>query len=278
MQKRGRIVKQLSNDYFVEIDNEIIICKARGKFRKLNVTPLVGDFVMIDYENRYLLEIEPRKSELIRPSVANVTQALIVNSVEVPAFSTKLLDKLLVTIEHHHIKPILCITKMDLVGEVMQEKIRAYEQYYRSIGYEVYENTDPDLKKIFQNQVTVFAGQSGAGKSSLLNRLDSNLQLETGEVSYALGRGKHTTRHVELLPLLDGFVVDTPGFSSLEFQDFTKEDIRDCFIEFKQYSEHCKYRDCMHIKEDSCEVKRKVETGEILKSRYENYVSFIERK
>ncbi len=244
MNKIGRIIKQLSNDYFVDIGNEVVVCKPRGKFRNLGITPLVGDFVTIDYENCYLLEIEKRKNELIRPSIANVTQALIVNSVEIPEFSSNLLDKLLVTIEYNS----------------------------------VYNNDDPKLKEILKDNVTVFAGQSGAGKSTLLNMLDSSLDLKTGEVSQALGRGKHTTRHVELIPLYGGLVADTPGFSALDFKDYEDTAIRDGFIEFSHYNEFCKYRDCMHQQEEECGVKEAYKSGEILPSRYENYLKFLEKR
>ncbi len=278
MNKIGRIIKQLSNDYFVDIGNEVVVCKPRGKFRNLGITPLVGDFVTIDYENCYLLEIEKRKNELIRPSIANVTQALIVNSVEIPEFSSNLLDKLLVTIEYNHVKPIICFTKLDLVSEKVKEEIKKYQEYYRKIGYSVYNNDDPKLKEILKDNVTVFAGQSGAGKSTLLNMLDSSLDLKTGEVSQALGRGKHTTRHVELIPLYGGLVADTPGFSALDFKDYEDTAIRDGFIEFSHYNEFCKYRDCMHQQEEECGVKEAYKSGEILPSRYENYLKFLEKR
>ncbi len=278
MNKTGRIIKQLSNDYFVEIETEIITCKARGKFRNMGITPLVGDFVVVDYENHYILEIEKRKNELVRPSIANVTQALIVNSVEIPEFSSNLLDKLLVTIEHNHIKPIICFTKLDLVSDKIKDDIRGYQDYYRRIGYPVYNNDDPKLKEILKDNVTVFAGQSGAGKSTLLNMLDANLNLQTGEVSQALGRGKHTTRHVELIPLFGGLVADTPGFSALDFKDYSDQDIRDGFIEFSTYNENCRYRDCMHRNEEECGVKEALRNGEIIPSRYENYIKFIEKR
>ena len=157
-------------------------------------------------------------------------------------------------------------------------EIDEYIKYYQKIGYQVYLNTDEELKSIFKNKVTVFAGQSGAGKSTLLNRLDSNLKLDTGEVSVALGRGKHTTRHVELIPLLDGLVADTPGFSSLTFDGMTKEDIRDNFIEFNKYRDLCEYKDCMHNNETICSIKEKVSNGEIIQSRYDNYIKFINEK
>ena len=278
MNKNGHIIKQLSNDYFVEVENKIIVCKARGKFRQLGITPLVGDFVTIDYENHYILEIEKRKNELVRPSIANVTQALIVNSVEIPEFSSNLLDKLLVTIEHNHVKPIICFTKLDLVSDEVREEIKKYQDYYRKIGYLVYNNGDSKLKEILKDNVTVFAGQSGAGKSTLLNMLDSNLNLQTGEVSHALGRGKHTTRHVELIPLFGGLVADTPGFSAFDFKDYEDSDIRDGFIEFSHYNENCRYRDCMHRNEEECGVKEALKNGEIIPSRYENYLKFLEKR
>ena len=274
----GRIVRQISNDYTVELDSgEKVICKARGKFRKLNITPLVGDIVNIDYNNKYILEILDRKNELIRPSIANVDQAVIITSVHIPDFSSNLLDKLLVIIEYNNITPIICFTKMDLIDDELTKEINGYIDYYRKIGYKVFINTDENIKDIFKNKVTVFAGQSGAGKSTLLNRLDSNLNLETGEVSVALGRGKHTTRHVELIPLLGGLVADTPGFSSLEFYGMTNEDIRDNFIEFNKYRDNCEYSDCMHIKENNCCIKNKVEDGTIIKSRYDNYIKFTQK-
>lgn len=279
MNKNGTIIKQISNDYTVSLeDKEIVVCKARGKFRNLHITPLVGDKVIIDYDNKYILEILPRKNELIRPTIANIDQAVIITSVHIPDFSSNLLDKLLVTIEFNNVTPIICFTKLDLIDDKKREEIDMYINYYRSIGYQVFLNTDPEIKDIFKDKVTVFAGQSGAGKSTLLNRLDSNLNLETGEVSVALGRGKHTTRHVELIPLLGGYVADTPGFSSLEFIGMTNSDIRDNFIEFNEYKDNCEYKDCMHNNETKCYIKDKVNDGTIIPSRYENYLKFINKK
>ena len=276
---QGRIIKQISNDYTVKLNNdEEIVCKARGKFRNMNITPLVGDYVVIDYDNKYILEILDRKNELVRPSIANIDQAVIITSVHIPNFSSNLLDKLLVNIEYNTITPIICFTKLDLIDDEYRKEIDMYIEYYRKIGYKVYLNTDESIKSIFENKVTVFAGQSGAGKSTLLNKLDSNLKLDTGEVSIALGRGKHTTRHVELMPLLGGLVADTPGFSSLDFYGMTKEDIRDNFIEFNNYRHDCEYSDCMHKNETNCMIKQKVESGEIINSRYENYLKFIDTK
>ena len=273
---KGQIVKILSNLYFVDCNNEIIPCHSRGNFRNKNITPLVGDYCIIDKEQKYILEILPRKNYLIRPSVANIDQALIVTSLKIPDFSTNLLDKLITVLELNKIKPIICITKEDLIDSDEKEKIRQIMSYYKKIGYLVLYNYEIDkIKEIFKNKTTVFTGQTGAGKSSLFNRLDENLNFEVGEVSIALGRGKHTTRFVELISLFGGKLLDTPGFSNIDLSIYRKEDIKNSFVEFR--NNNCKYKDCMHKNEsmDLCDVKEKVNSGEILKSRYENYIKFI---
>ncbi len=273
---QGRIIKNISNDYTVQTKTgNVFVCKCRGKFRNMKIIPLVGDEVLFDDENNYILEILPRKNELKRPPVSNIDQVVILTSVKHPNFSSYLLDKLITMIEYNCIEPIICFTKLDLLTEEEMHEINKIMTYYKKIGYQVYRNTDIEqIKHIFQDKITVFTGQSGAGKSTLLNRLDANLQLQTSEISYALGRGKHTTRHVELIPLFGGLVADTPGFSALDFE-MDKASIRDQFKEFEMYKEYCKYKDCMHDKEDHCMVKDKVEDGTILKSRYENYIQFI---
>lgn len=268
---QGKIVKIVSNDCTVLSDGKLYICKPRGKFRKDNLVPLVGDIVEFDEKNNYILEIKPRKNSLIRPSVANIDQVVIITSVKDPDFSSNLLDKLLVIIEYNNIKPIICFTKLDLLDN---EEIRKIIDYYKSIGYEIYLSSELDkIKHIFKDKLTVFTGQSGAGKSTLLNKLDNNLNLKTDEISYALGRGKHTTRHVELLDLYGGLVADTPGFSAIDLDSLNDIEIRDAFIEFNH---NCKYRDCMHINEDGCEVIKRLNES-ILPSRYENYVKFLSK-
>ena len=251
----GKIIKQISNDYTVKVDDKLYICKARGKFRNLNITPLVGDNVIIDEQNNYILEILERKNELDRPTVSNIDQVVIVTSVKIPDFSSNLLDKLLTIIEFNNIKPIICFTKLDLLNESELEEIKVIMNYYKKIGYQVYSNTDKNLKDIFKDKITVFAGQSGAGKSSLLNKLDNTLNLEIGEVSIALGRGRHTTRHTELIEVLGGLIAATPGFSSIDLRGMKKSDIRDNFIEFNEYREYCEYKDCMHMNEIKCMIK-----------------------
>lgn len=271
----GKIIKVISNDYSVLMDNEVIICKPCGKFRYLKIKPIVGDEVKVDKDN-YIVEIKNRINYLLRPPVSNIDQAIIITSVKKPGFSTNLLDKLLTIIEFNNIKPIICFTKLDLLNKDEYQQIKKYIDYYKKIGYDVYLNTElEEIGKIFKHRISIFTGQSGAGKSTLLNRLDESLNIKTAPISEALNRGKHTTRHVELLPILGGWVADTPGFSSLEFLDMTKSDIRDNFIEFNTYKDKCQYKDCMHVSEPQCAVKDKIGT-EILQSRYDNYLKFIE--
>jgi len=270
----GQIVKILSNLYTVNSNGKIYECHSRGKFRNNKITPMVGDYVKFDNENNYILEILPRRNELERPLVSNIDQGLIVTSLKGPDFSTNLLDKLLVVMEYHKIKPIICLTKNDLLNSNEKKEIKKYVKYYRSLGYKVLYNTNLfRIKRLFKDKTTVFTGQSGAGKSTLINKLDKKLNLETGEISKALGRGRHTTRFVQLIELFGGKVVDTPGFSMIEFNGMTDEDIRDSFIEFKKYP--CPFKDCMHLTEKECRVKKEVDMGNILESRYEDYKKFI---
>lgn len=270
---KGRIVKSISNDYTVETENSRVVCKARGKFRNNQITPMVGDLVLIT-EGNYIMEILERNTELTRPFISNVDQAFIITSVKDPDFSTNLLDKLLTVIEYNRVEPVICLTKLDLLTEL--EEINQIITYYRKIGYKVFLNTEvEEIKKVFKDKITVFTGQTGAGKSTLLNSLDTHLKINTQEISKALGRGKHTTRHVELYRMFDGLVADTPGFSAITFATIKKEDIRDNFIEFNEYRDGCKYRNCMHNKEDGCEIKEKVKQKIILESRYKNYLKFI---
>lgn len=273
----GRIIKNISNDYVVKVDDILYTCKPRGKFRKDKLVPLVGDIVEIDIENNYILDIKKRKNSLVRPSVANVDKAIIVTSVK-PRLDTNLLDKLLVIISYNNIEPVICFTKLDLLSDGEQKEIDKIISYYSKIGYVVINNTDIDnLKEILKDNLSVFVGQSGAGKSTLLNILDDSLELKTDEISKALGRGKHTTRHVELYSVFGGLVVDTPGFSALDLSSLSNVEIRDNMKEMFDNLDNCKYRDCMHFKEDGCIVKSMVEEDKILSSRYINYLSFLKK-
>lgn len=275
----GFIIKNISNDYVVKNDLGIYNCKARGKFRNMKLTPLVGDYVTFDDKSLYVLEIKDRKNSLVRPSVANVDQAIVVSSVKMPDLDTNLLDKLLTIISFNNIEPIICFTKLDLLSDNERVLIDKYISYYKRIGYRVVTNENKtNFENILVGKISVLTGQSGAGKSSLLNFLDPDLDLKTDEISLALNRGKHTTRHTELYEIMGGYIVDTPGFSSVDFHDMSVMDIRDNMKEMFDNVMGCKYRDCMHIKEDGCIVKELVERGDILISRYNNYKYFIDSK
>lgn len=275
---KGQIIGNISDLYKVKYNAGYINCKARGKFKNEKLKPLVGDKVIVDVEKKLITELLPRKNELVRPPICNVDQALVIISVKEPNLDLYLLDKMISIINFNNIDVIICFTKLDLLNEEETLSINKYMDYYRKIGYTVLTNLDKSmLYEQLKNKITVVAGQSGVGKSSLLNKLDENLGLKTDIISYALGRGKHTTRHVELLEVKDCLIADTPGFSSLEFYNMNKEDIRNSMIEFSNVNK-CKYRDCFHIKEDECKIKSLVDEGVICESRYNNYQRFIQEK
>lgn len=274
---QGKIIKIISNLYTVETEEGLFDCRARGKFRNCAITPLVGDICKIDKDNQYILEIMPRRNELTRPLISNVNIVLIVTSVKKPTMNLNLLDKMMSIVIAHHIEPVLCFTKLDLLTNREQKDIKKTFAYYKNIGYKVITNKEhKKLNKILKGKSVVVTGQTGAGKSTLLNKMDKNLQLKTDEISESLGRGKHTTRHVELFKFKHFYIADTPGFSSLDFQDISKEDIKNSFVEFQKY--HCPFKNCMHDKERDCSVKQAVERQEILESRYQNYIDFIKNK
>ena len=271
---KGQIIKISSDLCFVNCEDEIYPCKCRGIFRKEHITPVVGDYVLFSKEKLLIENILDRKNIFDRPKVSNIDQAFLITSLKLPDFSLNLLDKFIVLMEINHVEPIICITKSDLVDSDELKNIKGILKYYESIGYTVVYNTEIDkIKDMLSNKTSVFTGQTGAGKSTLLNKLNPNWNLETGEISLALGRGKHTTRVVELFEINHGKVMDTPGFSSLEFKDYSKEQIRNAFVEFSLYP--CPFKDCNHTKEAECSVKREVLNNNILESRYLNYLNFI---
>lgn len=281
----GQIIKALSGFYYVLTNGEIYQCRGRGLFRKNKQTPLVGDHVVFDKtenQNGYITELLPRKNELVRPPIANIDQALIAVSVKEPAFSSKLLDRFLVIAEHAHVTPVILLTKMDLLTEEEAKQIDLYVKGYRAIGYHVkkistqWQIDKEILTKLLENKTSVIAGQSGVGKSSFLNLIGDDLQIKTDDISLRLGRGKHTTRHVELIPILGGKVADTPGFSSLDFDQIELGELSSCFLEINQASNNCKFRGCSHINEPKCAVKEAVESGQIHPERYQHYTSFYE--
>ncbi|WP_208558726.1 ribosome small subunit-dependent GTPase A [Marinilactibacillus kalidii] len=288
--QRGQITKALSGFYYVtDESNTIYQTRARGVFRKQNLTPLVGDYVEFESGNisegiiQNLLE---RKNELTRPQVANVDVGIVIMSAVDPDFSTQLLDRFLVMLESKHIEPVIFITKMDKLTEDQRQEIVAYQAEYVAIGYQIIltektvEMKKKQVEQIFKEQfggkLIVFIGQSGAGKSTLLNVIDSSLALKTGETSKSLGRGKHTTRHVELIPLMDSLIADTPGFSSLNFDDIEQEELTEYFPEMWARRGECKFSGCIHLEEPKCAVKKAVEDQVIPKYRYDHYLLFLE--
>lgn len=280
----GRIIKGIGGFYYIETEKGLYECRARGIFRKNKITPLVGDFVkisVVDEDNKkgVVEDIQERKTELVRPPIANVNKALIVFAVKNPTPHLSLLDRFIVLAERENLEIVIILTKIDLDDDNTFEKIKnIYEPCgYKVIGVSNLENKNIDkVKEELKDNTVVFAGPSGVGKSSLLNQIDSNFQLKTGDVSDKIKRGKHTTRHAELFELkFGGMVADTPGFSSLTLDDIEDIDLKDYFIEFEDYDD-CKFGSrCIHQNEPNCAVKEAVENGEIPKERYESYIQLL---
>lgn len=277
----GRIIKIISNQYTILSDDKFILAKPRGKMRQ-GSTPVVGDFVKFEkIEDTYRIHsILPRKNQLLRPAIANVDQALIVTSLKDPDYSAHLLNRLIFLVSLAHVEPIICVSKLDLIED--QQDIINELDLYKKAGYTVIYSypgsNDVELENILKNKVSVLCGQSGAGKSSLLNRLNPNFQLKTQAISKALGRGKHTTRYCELHKVKDGFVADTPGFSSLDFSRLDTSQLDMCIKDFKPYLNGCRFNDCKHINEPDCNIKKAVENGWINPSIYEDYKNIVEER
>lgn len=253
--------------------------KPLGVFRHKNISPKVGDIV--DFDDNNITHVHERKNELYRPMVANVDQALIVNSAKRPNFSFLLLDKFLAMTEAFGIQPVIIVSKIDLMTEAELESLKAslayYAEYFKVIFYSSKTSEGiPQILEVTKGKVNVLAGQTGAGKSSLLNAINPDLNLATDEISEALGRGKHTTRHVEIFTFGHGFIADTPGFSKLEFVDFQADQLRFYYPDFFEKSDQCKFYECTHTHEPGCEIKRLVKHGEIPEVRYDNYVLIYE--
>ncbi len=253
-------------------NNTIIETRTRGKLRNNKISPVVGDNVEVNISTKTIEKVYPRKNYLERPLIANIDKLLIVMSTSIPVFSTYLIDKFLLIAWSNNIEPIIVITKMDMISVKEKLDIKKYINYYRKLGIKVYVNTSVSkIKKEFLSSTVALCGQTGSGKSSLLNKIDASLKLKTGEVSLSLGRGKHTTRLVELLEVNNGLIADTPGFSSLELT-MDKKDIKNYY---KDFNKSCKYRSCLHVKEDGCKIIELVNNGKIPSWRYENYIKFI---
>lgn len=278
-----RIIKGIGGFYYVKTAEGIVECKARGHFRNKKMKPFVGDYVKISvHENaeNTIDEIYPRKNELIRPPVSNIDRLIIVNSMLTPAPNTYVIDKLCAVCEMKGIEPIILFNKTDL------ENGDAFVDIYRHAGFTSFAVSAKtgegvaQIASLLAGKTSVFTGNSGAGKSSLLNKIDPSLSLQTGEVSEKLGRGRHTTRQCEIFSLCGGDVVDTPGFSSLEIQKLQtilKGDLQFCFREFEPFVNDCRFTGCAHIKEKGCAIKKALEEGKIEPSRYESYRMLYEQ-
>lgn len=278
---QGKILKGIAGFYYVYGEDEILYeCKAKGSFRKEKVKPLVGDNVEIDVLDRNtstgnIQRILPRKNELVRPSVANIDQALILFALKHPTPNFNLLDRFLIMMHQQNLPCIICFNKQDIASEKEQDDI---QKSYEKAGYQVFflsvieDRGIENLQKILQGRTTTVAGPSGVGKSSLINRICPIAQMEVGEISRKIKRGKNTTRHTELFAMnAHSYIMDTPGFSSLNLFEIEKEELRNYYPEFKPYEDACRFSGCVHIKEPGCAVKAAIEQQQISELRYRNY-------
>jgi len=286
---QGKIEKGIAGFYYVHVPEwGVLECKAKGIFRNQGVKPLVGDEVEIDVLDREkmvgtIISLYPRKNELLRPAVANVDQALIIFAVADPLPNLNLLDRFLITMERQKVKTVICFNKTDLVD---QKQIKQLADCYAASGYPIlfHSNTTleglKEVKEALAGKTTALAGPSGVGKSSLLNLLSPDVRMETGKLSEKIKRGKHTTRHTELFYMegigKDTYLFDTPGFTSLYLTEIEAEELKNYFIEFREYEEECRFKGCVHMREPDCGVKKALKEGKISRSRYENYAALYQ--
>lgn len=275
--KRGLVIKSISGEYTVSTGDALYICKPRGVFRYNESTVKVGDHVLFDSQELIIKEVEKRKNDLKRPVIANIDKAFLVFSYAEPDLNLNLLDRMISIFDYYDIEIRIIFSKSDLVDTTKYDDII---KYYEKIGYICYEISkdyiDERIIKDISGSICVLAGQSGVGKTTLVNNLDKELDLKTNLISYALGRGKHTTRHIELFKVGDGYLADSPGFGNIDFDDVDEQTFSHTFVEFFKESENCKFKGhCLHLNEPGCAVKKKVETNEFLKSRYDNYLLFL---
>lgn len=280
---QGKIIKGIAGFYYVKCDDGITYeCKAKGVFRKDHQKPLVGDDVLMDVidEKEHIgniRELLERKNELIRPAVANIDQALVIFAAAAPEPNLGLLDRFLIQMEYAGIDTIICFNKTDLVQSAEEERLR---KIYESAGYRVLTISAAnregiaEIEAVLKGKVTTVVGPSGVGKSTLVNCLQSETVMETGDISAKIERGKHTTRHSQLMEInKDTYIFDTPGFSSLSVSELLPEELKTCFPEFERYEDTCRFLGCAHIHEPDCGVKQALAAGEISKERYEDYVN-----
>ncbi|OUO80654.1 ribosome small subunit-dependent GTPase A [Blautia sp. An249] len=283
---QGKIIKGIAGFYYVYVEGEgVYECKAKGVFRKDKKKPLVGDDVEIqilpeEEKKGNIVRLLPRKNSLVRPAVANVDQAMVVFAVADPRPNFMLLDRFLVMMEREGIPSVICFNKKDLAKE---KELETLCEVYKECGYPVIPASIRDgegaeeIMGILKGKTTVIAGPSGVGKSSLTNQMQDKIFMETGDISKKLGRGRHTTRHSQIIPVCrDTFLVDTPGFTSLYLENMEKEELKKYFAEFRQYEERCKFQGCAHIHEPECGVKEALKEKKISEVRYKNYIDLYE--
>lgn len=282
----GKIIKGIAGFYYVDaVESGIYECKAKGIFRKNGQKPLVGDQVRIDVldeteKTASIVELYPRKNELIRPAVANIDQAIVIFALKDPEPNRALLDRFLVMMEHVDVPVTICFNKCDLGTE---EDLAYWRKIYEHTGYPMLfcaaleEDGMDRIRRLLEGRTTVVAGPSGVGKSTITNLMQSEIRMETGEISRKLQRGRHTTRHSQLIPIREGtYLVDTPGFTSLYTAEMEKEQLKYCFPEFAPYEGQCRFQGCVHMNEPDCAVKSALKEGRISRERYENYQMFYE--
>ncbi len=279
MDKKGLVIRSVSSFFYVVSEDDVIECRASKKLKLDKCQILTGDYVIYDPETNYINEIVERENQLIRPKIANVENSILVFSATEPNMNFGLLDRMILTMELNDLKTHILITKTDLLSAEQKNDLFDKLKYYEQIGYPVFDsNNDEDISKfksLLALEKFVFTGQTGVGKSTFINKLLPNLELETQAISKALGRGKHTTREVNFYNYNDSYIIDTPGFSALEIP-FSKEEIRDNYRDFVELATECRFSTCYHDQEPNCHVKSQVEVSkEVFKTRYENYIKLL---
>ncbi len=279
---QGRVLKNYNGYYYVSVEDKIYTCKVKGKMKQNRFSLATGDMVsfqMGEKDEGMIKKVLPRKNFLLRPTIANLDLLVVTFACASPDFSYILADKLFALAELAKIPAILVLNKKDLAPDGLIDEVKAT---YEKIGYEVFaisadndEGIEP-LREKLRGKICAFGGPSGVGKSSTINAIDSSVDLRTGEVSEKIGRGKHTTRYAQLLPFAEGYIADTPGFGNLLFEDFDEKNLVDCFREFAEYEDGCKFCPCTHTHEPVCGVKAAVANGEIAASRYQSYLDILQ--
>jgi len=275
--KKGLVIKAIASFFYIDIEGEIIECKASTKLKQNKKSIITGDYVIFDYDLKYITEVCNRDSELLRPKIANVSNVMLIFSATEPNMNYGMLDRMIVIMEYNNLETTIVITKMDLLSGTQKTKFKQTMSYYKDIGYKVF-YSDEDYNSItteIQKDKYVFTGQTGVGKSTLINKLIPELSLKTQPISKALGRGKHSTKEVTFYRYKNSYIIDTPGFSSIDME-VTSDMIRDNYVDFAKLAINCKFKPCNHINEPKCAVKQKLGISNEYDRRYQNYVKIMD--